>query len=399
MSDARYWIWMQCALGEGTLCKPILEEFGSAKGLFDANIMEWRMSSSLTARQVLRLEQTPLSTADEILYTCAQNSWQVLPFDHPAYPERLRQIINPPLVLYVDGELPDTDHMVTIGMVGTRQASEYAMRVCDIMAKGAAQGGAVVVSGGALGIDSAAHKGAMLAGGKTIAVLGCGLGTKYLMRNKPLRDEIRCHGALVTEFPPFTAAAKHTFPLRNRIISGLSLGVLVVEASVKSGSLITARCALEQGRDVFAVPGSVLSSDFAGTNRLIHDGAYVVTQPVQLLSNYAEQYGLDLNRVQSVEALMQACTDCGANLPEEKDKYSFEHLEEGRTKRQERENNLGILSDAETMVFDALEDVFTHVDNIAERCTLSQGQLLASLTKLELLDLAESASGSRFRKK
>lgn len=137
----------------------------------------------------------------------------------------------------------------------------------------------------------------MLAGGTTVAVLGCGLGTRYLMQNEPLRAEIRSHGALVTEFRPFTPAGKHTFPLRNRLISGMSEGLLVVEAGSHSGSLITARCALEQGRDVYAVPGSVLSTDFAGTNDLINDGAYVVTQPVQLLSGYAERYHLDLDRV------------------------------------------------------------------------------------------------------
>lgn len=399
MSDARYWVWMQCALGEGAHCKPILEEFGSAKGLYEANLMEWRMSSALTARQVLRLEQTPLHSADEIIYTCHQNNWQVIPFDHPAYPSRLRQIFNPPLVLYADGDLPMIDDCAAIGIVGTRNASEYAMRVCDIMAKGAAQGGALVISGGALGIDSAAHKGAMLAGGKTVAVLGCGLGTKYLMRNQALRNEIRRHGALLTEFPPFTAAAKHTFPLRNRIISGLSLGVLVIEAGVKSGSLITAAYALEQGRDVFAVPGSVLSTDFAGTNKLIDDGAYVVTQPVQLLSNYARQYDLDLSRVKSVEVLMRESADPGANLPKPDDRYSFDRLEQGRIKRRQREKNMEMLTQTEAEVYRVLEDMFEPVDVLSGRCALPQGQLLAALTKLELLDLAESTSGGRFKRK
>ena len=187
-----------------------------------------------------------------------------------------------------------------------------------------------MVSGGALGIDSTAHKGAMLAGGTTVAVLGCGLGTRYLMQNEPLRAEIRSHGALVTEFRPFTPAGKHTFPLRNRLISGMSEGLLVVEAGSHSGSLITARCALEQGRDVYAVPGSVLSTDFAGTNDLINDGAYVVTQPVQLLSGYAERYHLDLNRVPSVQQLLAAEQDPGANLPQTSKEYDFERLEEGR---------------------------------------------------------------------
>ncbi len=239
-------------------------------------------------------------------------------------------------MLYVDGTVPDWNRQLTLGIVGTRQASAYAVQVCDIMAKGVAGAGAIVVSGGALGIDSTAHKGAMLAGGTTVAVLGCGLGTRYLMQNEPLRAEIRSHGALVTEFRPFTPAGRHTFPLRNRLISGMSEGLLVVEAGSHSGSLITARCALEQGRDVYAVPGSVLSTDFAGTNDLINDGAYVVTQPVQLLSGYAERYHLDLNRVPSVQQLLAAEQDPGANLPQTSKEYDFEQLEEGRQRLKKR---------------------------------------------------------------
>ena len=241
MSETAYWVWLQCALGEGAAVQPLLEEFGSAKAVYDANIMEWRMTSALTKYQVQHLESTPLSAADKVLSTCKQQGWQILPYDHPDYPRLLRDLTDPPLVLYVDGTVPDWNRQLTLGIVGTRQASAYAVQVCDIMAKGVAGAGALVVSGGALGIDSTAHKGAMLAGGTTVAVLGCGLGTRYLMQNEPLRAEIRSHGALVTEFRPFTPAGKHTFPLRNRLISGMSEGLLVVEAGSHSGSLITAR--------------------------------------------------------------------------------------------------------------------------------------------------------------
>ena len=226
-----------------------------------------------------------------------------------------------------------------------------------------------------------------------------GLGTRYLMQNEPLRAEIRSHGALVTEFRPFTPAGKHTFPLRNRLISGMSEGLLVVEAGSHSGSLITARCALEQGRDVYAVPGSVLSTDFAGTNDLINDGAYVVTQPVQLLSGYAERYHLDLNRVPSVQQLLAAEQDPGANLPQTSKEYDFERLEEGRQRLKKRRENQALLTAAESAVLAALPEVFTPVDQVAAKAAMPQGQLLAALNKLELLDLAESAPGSRFRKK
>ena len=179
----------------------------------------------------------------------------------------------------------------------------------------------------------------------------------------------------------------------------MSEGLLVVEAGSHSGSLITARCALEQGRDVYAVPGSVLSTDFAGTNDLINDGAYVVTQPVQLLSGYAERYHLDLDRVPSVQQLLAAEQDPGANLPQTSKEYDFERLEEGRQRLKQRRENQALLTAAESAVLAALPEVFTPVDQVAAKAAMPQGQLLAALTKLELLDLAESAPGSRFRKK
>ena len=372
MSETAYWVWLQCALGEGAAVQPLLEEFGSAKAVYDANIMEWRMTPALTKYQVQHLESTPLSAADKVLSTCKQQGWQILHYDHPDYPRLLRDLPDPPLVLYVDGTVPDWNRQLTLGIVGTRQASAYAVQVCDIMAKGVAGAGALVVSGGALGIDSTAHKGAMLAGGTTVAVLGCGLGTRYLMQNEPLRAEIRSHGALVTEFRPFTPAGKHTFPLRNRLISGMSEGLLVVEAGSHSGSLITARCALEQGRDVYAVPGSVLSTDFAGTNDLINDGAYVVTQPVQLLSGYAERYHLDLNRVPSVQQLLAAEQDPGANLPQTSKEYDFERLEEGRQRLKKRRENQALLTAAESAVLAALPEVFTPVDQVAAKAGTDQ---------------------------
>lgn len=316
MSETAYWVWLQCALGEGAAVQPLLEEFGSAKAVYDANIMEWRMTPALTKYQVQHLESTPLSAADKVLSTCKQQGWQILHYDHPDYPRLLRDLPDPPLVLYVDGTVPDWNRQLTLGIVGTRQASAYAVQVCDIMAKGVAGAGALVVSGGALGIDSTAHKGAMLAGGTTVAV-----------------------------------------------------------------------------------PGSVLSTDFAGTNDLINDGAYVVTQPVQLLSGYAERYHLDLNRVPSVQQLLAAEQDPGANLPQTSKEYDFERLEEGRQRLKKRRENQALLTAAESAVLAALPEVFTPVDQVAAKAAMPQGQLLAALTKLELLDLAESAPGSRFRKK
>lgn len=397
MNGAVPWIRLQSALGAGAALSEIIEYFGSAKALFDAGETEWRMSPVLVPRQIEKLCESTEVQANEVLATCKMNGWQVVPYDDPHYPERLRSIFNPPAVLYVDGELPDIDNSIVIGIVGTRRASDYAVKAADVMSRGIAERGAIVASGGALGVDTAAHNGAMLAGGKTIAVLGCGLGTKYLMENKPLRDAIVKNGALITEFQPFTPASKYTFPIRNRIISGISLGVLVVEASVKSGSLITANYALEQGRDVFALPCSILDPAFAGTNKLIDDGAIVATKPLDLLYPYAEEYGVKIDEVKSVGIIMRETGDKSANVYGKARDISFDNLQAGRKKREARQKAAAELSGKTKAVFNALGEEYQSADEISRAAGLSIGEALTALTALEIAGLAASAGGKRYR--
>ena len=397
MNGAVPWIRLQSALGAGAALSEIIEYFGSAKALFDAGETEWRMSPVLVPRQIEKLCESTEAQANEVLATCKMNGWQVVPYDDPHYPERLRSIFNPPAVLYVDGELPDIDNSIVIGIVGTRRASDYAVKAADVMSRGIAERGAIVASGGALGVDTAAHNGAMLAGGKTIAVLGCGLGTKYLMENKPLRDAVVKNGALITEFHPFTPASKYTFPIRNRIISGISLGVLVVEASVKSGSLITANYALEQGRDVFALPCSILDPAFAGTNKLIDDGAIVATKPLDLLYPYAEEYGVKIDEVKSVGKIMRETGDKSANVYGKARDISFDNLQAGRKKREARQKAAAELSGKTKAVFNALGEEYQSADEISRAAGLSIGEALTALTALEIAGLAASAGGKRYR--
>lgn len=397
MNGAVPWIRLQSALGAGAALSEIIEYFGSAKALFDAGETEWRMSPVLVPRQIEKLCESTEAQANEVLATCKMNGWQVVPYDDPHYPERLRSVFNPPAVLYVDGELPDIDNSIVIGIVGTRRASDYAVKAADVMSRGIAERGAIVASGGALGVDTAAHNGAMLAGGKTIAVLGCGLGTKYLMENKPLRDAVVKNGALITEFQPFTPASKYTFPIRNRIISGISLGVLVVEASVKSGSLITANYALEQGRDVFALPCSILDPAFAGTNKLIDDGAIVATKPLDLLYPYAEEYGVKIDEVKSVGKIMRETGDKSANVYGKARDISFDNLQAGRKKREARQKAAAELSGKTKAVFNALGEEYQSADEISRAAGLSIGEALTALTALEIAGLAASAGGKRYR--
>ena len=267
--NAKYWIWLQNVFGYGAKISKIIDEFGGAKELYNLGEAEWRMSSFLTNRQVEKLISTDIEKGNEVIDYCLQQGYKIVDYDDESYPNRLKDIPDAPAVLYVDGILPDIDNLVTIAMVGSRKASEYAVRVARVFGKGLTEAGASVISGGALGIDSYSHEGALEGGGQTVAVLGNGFGDSYLDTNRDLRKKISQNGALVTEYQPFTKANGRNFPVRNRIISGLSLGVLVVEAGVRSGTFVTAKRALEQKRDLYAVPAPVLSVEYGGTNKLI----------------------------------------------------------------------------------------------------------------------------------
>ncbi|MFH1207085.1 MAG: DNA-processing protein DprA [Patescibacteria group bacterium] len=211
-----------------------------------------------------------------------------------AYPRRLKEIHSPPSVLYVKGTLPA--HLdLALAVVGTRKTSPYGRTITPTLVGALARTGVIIVSGLALGIDALSHQAAVDAGGQTIAVLGCGLDEIYPVSNRHLADEITAHGgAIVSEYPPGTRPLRQHFPARNRIISGLSRGVLVIEGSEDSGSLITARCAIDQNREVLAVPGNIMSKTSAGPNNLIKMGAKAVTSTEDILAaldlELAEQF-------------------------------------------------------------------------------------------------------------
>lgn len=398
MTDCRYWIWLQRCLGEGAQFKHIIEDFGSVEALYHSNIMQWKMSTALTPQQLDRLTKYKLEDTERILAACQKNGWRIITFDDARYPEKLRQISNSPAVLYCDGELADFDATATIAVVGTRKASPYAMKVAELMAKGVSLCGAAVISGGALGVDAAAHSGALAAGAKTYAVLGCGLGTDYLRANQELRDRIKQGGgALITEYPPFTQASRTTFPMRNRIISGLSDGVLVVEAGVKSGSTITAQHALEQGRDVYAVPASLLDYHFYGTNRLIEDGATVATSPAVLLERYAQAYSsLDLSKAKTLRELDERAVS--ANAPQSK-QLTFDEVPRERRQRLDTEDKAMALLGDEKTVYAALGNELTGIEEIIAACGIPAQKAAVALTMLEMKGLCESASGKRYKRK
>jgi len=278
------------------------------------------------------------------------------------YPALLREIDDPPMVLYVRGSLP-IDPARSIAIVGTRRGTRYGKMVAGRFASQLALKGMTIISGLAAGIDTAAHQGTLDVGGRTVAVLGCGLDYPYPKRNQPLLAKLVEDGAAISEYPLGTRPAKWTFPQRNRILAGLSRGVIVVQAPERSGSLITARLALEQGREVFAVPGNITTMTSAGTNRLIKDGAKLVDSVDDVLVEFPDLW-------ERQRPVADGDEDEGPELAER-----------------------------EQLVYDLIGLEPVHVDDIIARADLSPTEASHVLLLLQLEDLIDEVEGGRFIRK
>ena len=263
-------------LGPATI-KKLVERFGSARQILTASRKVLEECTFLRKDSLAGLcaQKTFAAAADQELRLAEKAGISLLCWDDPLFPPLLREINDPPPILYVLGS-PQLLSGPGIAIVGARAASSYGLQVAERLAKELARHNLVITSGFAMGIDTAAHRGALAAGGNTIAVMGCGLDIIYPSQNKKLHEQIVGHGAIISEYPLGTLPEGFRFPARNRIISGLSLGVVVVEAAHRSGTLITAHQALEQGRDVFAIPGRIDSPKSEGCHRLIQEGAKLV---------------------------------------------------------------------------------------------------------------------------
>lgn len=390
MIDNKYWIWFQSCVGEGAQINKYLDEFTSVKELYNATQYPFR----LTHAQLEKLMNKDLDAAENIIKKCKERGYKIISFDDEDYPELFRFLSNPPAVIYMKGDF-DFNCEPMVSMVGARKASKYSLNVATRLAYSLASGGMSVVSGGALGVDSASHKGALLAGGKTILVLGCGLGTRYLMENATLREKISQNGALISEFPPDRTANKSTFPLRNRLIASLGLGTIVIEANIRSGSLITAKCARECGKDVFAVPGGIYNSSFEGVNRLLKDGAKAVFGVEDILEEYESMYPEKIN--------LKKALYYDINVQEK----NYEELPETHIDAVDNEIKLDFdkkkqfpdLSPKARLVYDCLEFGEAHVNEIASKTGLSLNEVLSHLTTLELIEAVEALPGRKYKQK
>ena len=287
-----YWIWLSLRLGAGNpRFVNLLERFGSPEAIFEAEPEELlSLRGEFGEKTIDLLLDKNLDEAYQIETYCASHKIQILPFGGADYPKLLTNLKNPPIILYARGKCKGLQKKVSVSVVGTRGLTEYGRKTAYKIGYELAATGVVVVSGLALGIDSVAACGALDAGGFTVAVLGSGLDCIYPAAHKKLAAEIAAKGLILSEYPPLVGPTRGAFPMRNRIISGLGLGTVVIEADERSGSLITAKNAILQGRDLFAVPGNVDAKNALGTNALIKDGATAVTCAADILENYRYLY-------------------------------------------------------------------------------------------------------------
>lgn len=346
--------------------KRLLEAFGNAATVLEAGWEKLRRVEGIgpeMAKRVSRWRESVDIPAE--MEKIEKEGVKIVTLSDPSYPECLKHIYDPPPVLYVKGEIkPEDNHAIAV--VGARRCSHYGRMSAERLASQIARIGLTVVSGLARGIDTAAHQGALSAGGRTIAVLGSGLDRLYPAENKKLADKIAASGAVITEFALGTTPQKTNFPLRNRVISGLSLGVVVIEAARRSGSLITAAIALEQGRTVFAMPGRIDSYASKGTHALIKDGAKLV------------------------ESLEDICEE-----------FPYLFPEEGRAPGKDKERALPRpkLTPEEERVMSVLSAQERPIDEISAACKMPPAAVSGTLLSLELKRLINQLPGKLFRKR
>ena len=378
MKNADLWLWYT---EKTTMTRKVkldlYREFNDIKKLYKAQEDDYKKFEYLSKESIDELcDKT--KDYDALINLYKRNQVKIVTIDMDEYPQLLKNIYNPPLLLYCRGKFIDLNKKLCVAVVGTRKMTDYGKNIAYNFSKELAQAGVVVVSGLADGIDACAHRGAMDAGMPTVAVIGTGVNLVYPKVNAPLLKELLKTGMVISEYPLNSPPEKFHFPERNRIIAGVSAGTLVVEADIKSGSLITSKYAQEEGRDVFAVPGNINSIYSKGTNYLIKDGAYCVTCAEDIISQYRYKYD---------EFIIS-----GMNEQEE-----HNNIEEFDYEQEKSQNDLerDILS-ADELILSVLSDEPMQIDEILEKTRIDISVLNSTLLIMELSGKIRKTAGNSY---
>jgi DNA processing protein len=390
--------------------KKLLHAFGSPEAALaapEARLAEVRGIGTKTARHIVSARGETADLAEREIELAEEHDARIFAFGDDNYPRALGSIYDPPLVLYVKGEVTKRDGLA-LAVVGTRRCTYYGRSQAERISGHMAGLGFTIVSGLARGVDSAAHRGALGAGGRTIAVLGCGLANTYPPENAELAGEIAASGAVVSEFAMEVEPFRDNFPRRNRVISGLSMGVLVIEGALRSGALITAKFANEQGRTVFALPGKIDTPQSKGPHALIRDGATLLRGPEDILT----ELGPAADQLRLADAAREVETDPDGDLIEEERELETEaEADDGEGAPPRKRKRAGPkaandpkpaassypgLSPMERKLLDCLSSDERDIDDITAETELSPAEVSAGLLVLEIRRLAKQLPGKRF---
>ena len=408
-----HWIWLAHRPGlKDHMKAELLRHFSDPEDIYFADEDGFSHIEGLTKEMYQSLRDKDLTSSEKILADVMKYKLHILTYRDVAYPARLRAITDPPLVLYYKGTLPDFDSNPVIGVVGTRKYTPYGYSAAKKLGHEIASCGGMVVSGMADGIDTAAMKSALSAGGTVVGILGCGAEQVYPKKNQGLFADVERYGCILSEFPPETPAYGWNFPRRNRIISGLSCGVLVVEAPKGSGSLHTARHALDQGRDVFVVPGNLDQPTFEGSNQLLRDGATLVSSGWDVLSEYEALYPGKIRR-ETRPSRQRAYADelsSDKKWPKVAQKTAVPRAEPDKKEKSDKKvvdnsckgnysdvnKDLSALSPEQKAIMQALSGGERLADQIIAETNLPAGKVSTALTMLVIKGFVKKLPGNRF---
>lgn len=398
----KHWIWLTTRKGIGPVGRAaLIRLFGSAERVYALTEEMCRSTEGFEARWLEGVLDKDLSAAEQILVDCDNKDIHIVCYHMDEYPDRLRNLPDAPPVLYYRGSLPNFDDEAAIAVVGTRKCSAYGLLHAKQFSRLIAASGGMIISGGARGIDTMALRGALDSMMPVACVLGCGVDVVYPPENRFLFRDIVAHGCLLSEYPPGTRPDRGNFPARNRIISGLSVGVLVIEAPEQSGALITAQHALEQGRDVFAIPGNIGVKNNEGTNRLLREGAQMVTDGWELLSNYTYLFPgklADARRKESLERIYR--TRYGSALPvyspvaEPPEPPEEKKVVDNPPRKTYSDGKEPVLTDDERRLLEVLGTEPEPADEVIARAGLPTQRVLAAMTMLQIKRLAVRENGN-----
>ena len=395
MAALKYWVWLTTLAGvsEDTRLR-LLQAFSSPEDVYFADKGDLALVKDMKKEELAALENRSLDEAERILEKCGKKEIFVVTYADALYPQRLKNIYHPPLLLYGKGKMPLFDEEAAVAVVGTRGCTPYGIRCAQELGYEISQQGGVVISGMARGIDAAAMEGALRFGGFTCGVLGGGVDVVYPKENRRLYEDVAATGVLLSEYPPETEPRSWHFPHRNRIMSGLSVATLVVEAPEKSGALITAAAAAEQGREVFAVPGPIFAKESAGCHQLIREGAGLVSCGWDILGEYESRYPHKLRP--KVKPMPQMPAASGEPKREKAKKVEEKEAEVPTLPALSKEDLAALDQDQQQVLLALREEVSRISDDIAVELELPVHRVLSALTMLEIAGYAATTGGRGF---